>query len=158
MPISKAPGPHPQPRTLTASMGHSAMSAKNSAEAEPARKMRFWYFLAASGPAMSEYVLPGGKESAPGRRQHGAWLLRPALRNALSAGALASNPIARMYKLLHCASRARLPGPAHPEQPSGSDLQPADSQLIPAPPRCHSLLEVLVQAELQERKQQNNRI
>jgi hypothetical protein len=29
------------------------MSAKNSAEAEPARKMRVWYFFAAASPAMS---------------------------------------------------------------------------------------------------------
>ena len=39
---------------LTASKGHSAMSAMSSAEAEPARKMRFWYFFAFSGPARSE--------------------------------------------------------------------------------------------------------
>jgi hypothetical protein len=30
------------------------MSAKNSALADPARKMAFWYFLATSSPAMSE--------------------------------------------------------------------------------------------------------
>jgi len=43
--------PSPRPRakpgtvctlTLTASNGHSAMSAKNSADAEPARKMSVW--------------------------------------------------------------------------------------------------------------------
>lgn len=33
------------------------MSAKNSAEAEPARKRTVWYFAASSGPAMSAYVL-----------------------------------------------------------------------------------------------------
>lgn len=36
-----------------------------SAEAEPARKIRVWYFLAASGPAMSEYVLRSGSRPAP---------------------------------------------------------------------------------------------
>jgi hypothetical protein len=33
------------------------MSAKNSAEAEPARKMSVWYLAAASGPAITAYLL-----------------------------------------------------------------------------------------------------
>jgi hypothetical protein len=39
---------------FTASKGHSAMSAKNSADAEPARKISVWYLAANSSPAMSE--------------------------------------------------------------------------------------------------------
>ncbi len=44
-------------RTLTASKGQSPMSAKNSAEAEPARKRMVWYLAAISGPAFSAYKL-----------------------------------------------------------------------------------------------------
>ena len=36
------------------------MSAKNSAEAEPARKMSVWYLAAVSGPAMTAYLLQQG--------------------------------------------------------------------------------------------------
>lgn len=43
--------------TLTASKGDRAMSAKNSADAEPARKMMVWYLATSSSPAMSAYVL-----------------------------------------------------------------------------------------------------
>jgi len=39
--------------TFTASKGQRPMSAKNSAEAEPARKTRVWYLAAFSGPTAS---------------------------------------------------------------------------------------------------------
>lgn len=39
--------------TLTASKGQRPMSAKNSAEAEPAKKTRVWYLAAFSGPTAS---------------------------------------------------------------------------------------------------------
>mmetsp|Transcript_3286 Transcript_3286/g.9520 ORF Transcript_3286/g.9520 Transcript_3286/m.9520 type:complete len:258 (-) Transcript_3286:207-980(-) len=42
--------------TLVASKAHSPMSAKNSAEAEPARNNRVWYLAAFSGPAITAYL------------------------------------------------------------------------------------------------------
>lgn len=37
------------------------MSAKNSAEADPARKSTVWYLAAFSGPAISAYLLRGSR-------------------------------------------------------------------------------------------------
>ena len=53
----EAPDGAEQARTLTASKGQSPMSAKNSAEAEPARNRMVWYLAAISGPAFSAYKL-----------------------------------------------------------------------------------------------------
>ncbi len=60
-------------RTFTASNGHRPMSAKNSADAEPAKKMPVWYFFAFSGPAMSAYFLLAGAPAYFSRNHQRAW-------------------------------------------------------------------------------------
>ena len=51
MPVGKVPGTDVCTLTLTISMGHSAASAKTSAEAEPTSQMILRYSVAACSPA-----------------------------------------------------------------------------------------------------------